>query len=196
MSVRAGEVRSAPVEAASRCVRCSAVATAPESTKVLVLGDTHLRAATLDRLPLTIWDLTSAADLVLHTGDVVDRAVLDALGERAPVTAVRGNNDVDLPNLPETVEQEVAGVHMAMLHDSGATKGRHRRMAQRFPHADVVLFGHSHAPLIEREPAGPLLVNPGSPTQRRRQNVHTVAWLELADGAISVAEIRPVGPLA
>lgn len=170
---------------------------APRSapTTILVVGDTHLRESTLERLPQEVWDLGAAADLIVHTGDVLDHAVLEALGERAPVTAVRGNNEIDLENLPETVEQGVAGVQVAMIHDSGATKGRHARIARRFPQADLVLFGHSHAPLIEREPAGPLLVNPGSPTQRRRQSVHTVAWLELADGAISVAEIRPVGPL-
>lgn len=166
------------------------------STKILVVGDTHLRAATLDRLPREIWNLASATDLVLHTGDVVDPAVLDALGERAPVTAVRGNNDLDLPNLPETIERKIAGVVVAMIHDSGPTQGRHRRMARRFPDADIVLFGHSHAPLIEREGEGPLLVNPGSPTQRRRQAVHTVAWLELTEGTIAVAELRSVGPLA
>jgi putative phosphoesterase len=66
-------------------------------------------------------------------------------------------------------------------------------MARRFPHADVVLFGHSHAPLIEQVDGGPLLVNPGSPTQRRRQPVHTVAWLELHDGAVTAARIHPVG---
>lgn len=161
-----------------------------------MVGDTHLRASTLDRVPQEVWDLAGAADLILHTGDVVDQAVLDALYGRAPVIAVRGNNDLDLKTLPETIEHEVAGVAMAMIHDSGPTRGRHKRMARRFPDADLVLFGHSHAPLIERESDGPWLVNPGSPTQRRRQRVHTVAWLELSDGAIPVTEIRPVGPLA
>jgi predicted phosphodiesterase len=60
----------------------------------------------------------------------------------------------------------------------------------------VVVFGHSHDPMVEAVPDGPLLVNPGSPTQRRRQPVHTVAWLELADGAVRSAELLEVGPLA
>lgn len=172
------------------------MATNAATTKLLVIGDTHLGAATLDRMPAEVWDLAGAADLILHTGDVVDAAVLDALGERAPVTAVRGNNDVDLATLPDTIEQEIAGVTVAMIHDSGATVGRHGRMGRRFPGADLVLFGHSHAPLVERQAGGPLLINPGSPTQRRRQPIHTVAWLELSDGAVTVAEIRPVGPFA
>jgi uncharacterized protein len=83
-----------------------------------------------------------------------------------------------------------------MVHDAGARGGRHRRMAEAFPGADVVVFGHSHEPMIERVDDGPLLVNPGSPTQRRRQPVHTVAWLELAGGRVQRAELVAVGPLA
>jgi predicted phosphodiesterase len=69
-------------------------------------------------------------------------------------------------------------------------------MARRFPGAAVVVFGHSHDPLVEPGAAGLLLVNPGSPTRRRRQPVHTVAWLELAGGEVRGAELREVGPLA
>jgi putative phosphoesterase len=69
-------------------------------------------------------------------------------------------------------------------------------MARRFPDADVVVFGHSHEPVVEPVAGGPLLLNPGSPTQRRRQPVHTVAWLEVADGEVREATIVEVGPLA
>ena len=170
---------------------------AHERVRVLVVADTHLRAATLERLPEQVWALASRADVILHAGDVLDRAVLDALGSRSPVHAVLGNNDTTLAQeLPETLELELAGVRVAMIHDSGPTAGRHRRMARRFPTAQVVVFGHSHRPLVERDGQGPLLVNPGSPVQRRREPVHTVAWLELADGAVAVAEVRTVGPLA
>lgn len=165
--------------------------------RALVVADTHLRAATLDRMPAEVWALARAADVVLHAGDVVDRAVLDALGEAAPVHAVLGNNDHGLEALlPEEQGLVLGGVAVAMVHDSGATAGRSRRMARRFPGADVVVFGHSHQPVVAREEGGPLLVNPGSPTQRRRQPVHTVAWLELAGGEVRRAEVRSVGPLA
>lgn len=167
------------------------------TTTVLVLADTHLTASSLDRMPGEVWALAERADVVLHAGDVLEQAVLDALAARAEVHAVLGNNDRTLgTTLPETLEVDLAGVAVAMIHDSGATAGRHRRMARRFPVADVVVFGHSHAPLVEREGDGPLLVNPGSPVQRRRQPVHTVAWLELADGAVVSAEIVEIGPFA
>ncbi len=161
---------------------------------VLVVSDTHLGAETLDRMPEAVWAMAEEADVVLHAGDVVDGAVLDVLGERASVHAVLGNNDRGLAGrLPETVELELGGVRIAMIHDSGARAGRERRMARRFPGAQVVVFGHSHQPVVQPVDGGPLLVNPGSPPQRRRQPVHTVAWLELADGRVTLAEIREVG---
>jgi putative phosphoesterase len=165
--------------------------------RVLVLSDTHLSAATLDRLPTDVWAMADEADLILHAGDVVDPAVLAALGERAALQAVLGNNDHGLERvLPEVWEGEVGGVAVGMVHDSGPTAGRARRLRRRFPDARVVVFGHSHDPLVEPGDGDQLLVNPGSPTQRRRQPVHTVAWLELVDGEVRGAELRAVGPLA
>jgi putative phosphoesterase len=165
-------------------------------TTLLVLGDTHL-GDDLDRLPHEVWAMAERADVVLHTGDVTAPALLDALAERAPLHAVLGNNDVGLERrLPEVLELELGGVRVAMVHDSGPRAGRAARLARRFPDAAVVAFGHSHAPVIEVGAAGQLLVNPGSPTQRRREPVHTVAWLELADGAVRSAEVIEVGPLA
>ena len=163
---------------------------------VLVVSDTHLGAA-LDRLPDAVWALADRADAILHAGDVTGPQLLDALAERATLHAVLGNNDLGLEGrLPEVVETELGGVRIAMVHDSGPTAGRHGRLARRFPDADVVVFGHSHRPLVEQVVDGPLLVNPGSPTQRRREPVHTVAWLELGGGSVRRAEIVEVGPLA
>jgi putative phosphoesterase len=161
--------------------------------KVLVVSDTHLTAATLDRMPEEVWAMADESDVVLHAGDVVDGAVLTALGERALVHAVLGNNDRGI-RLPETVQVELGGLTVGMIHDSGPRAGRERRMARRFPEAGVVVFGHSHEPLVRPGEDGQLLVNPGSPTQRRRQPVHTVARLEIAGGTAE-AEIVPVGPL-
>jgi uncharacterized protein len=171
------------------------VTTSP--VRVLVLSDTHLGSGTLDRLPAEVWELARRADAVLHAGDVVEQALLDALGQRAPVHAVLGNNDHGLVGvLPGVLELELGGVAVAMVHDAGARAGRHGRMAEAFPDAAMVVFGHSHEPVVEQVDGGPLLVNPGSPTQRRRQPVHTVAWLELAGGRVQRAELVEVGPFA
>lgn len=164
--------------------------------KVLVVSDTHLRSETLERMPSEVWALADEADAVLHAGDVLDQAVLDALADRAPLTAVLGNNDHGLSRrLPEVAEIELGGVEVGMIHDSGPTAGRAARMRRRFPTARVVVFGHSHDPVSDDD-GDLLLFNPGSPTQRRRQPVHTVGWLELADGEVRRADVLEVGPLA
>jgi len=149
-------------------------------TQVLVVADTHVRPDTLDRIPAAVWDSARASDLILHAGDVVCRELVSALGELAPVHAVRGNNDVGrVDELPETVELDIGGRAVAMIHDSGARQGRPARMHRRFPSADIVVFGHSHEPIDDVTEFGQVLFNPGSPTQRRRQPQCSFGVLEL-----------------
>ena len=162
---------------------------------MVVVSDTHLGPATLDRMPDEVWAMADAADVVLHAGDVTHEAVLDELRRRARVHVVWGNNDRAL-ELPGVMVRELGGVVVGMIHDSGPRRGRAARLAEMFQASRVVVFGHSHEPVLEETEHGQLLVNPGSPTQRRRQPVHTVAWLELDAGEVRRAEIVPVGPLA
>src|SRR5688572_19898594 len=103
--------------------------------RALVVADTHLTPSTLDRMPDEVWTLADEADVVLHAGDVVDDVVLEALADRAPTHAVLGNNDEGRLDLPGTVTLDLAGARVAMVHDSGPTAGRHRRMARLFPDA-------------------------------------------------------------
>lgn len=112
----------------------------------------------------------------------MDSTLLDELAAYAPVRAVRGNLDPPEAKLPETLQFEFGGVRIAMTHDSGRKRGRRNRMRQRFPGARVVVFGHSHIPWLEDE-EGLLMLNPGSPTDRRRQPEHTFAllWAENAE---------------
>ena len=128
------------------------------------------------------------ADRILHAGDLLETSVLHVLSSYAPTLAVKGNVDGPDVDLPEILEFEVGGVPVAMIHDSGPKKGRRSRMKRRFPDARVVVFGHSHIPLLEDE-GGLMLLNPGSPTDRRRQPEHTFAllWVE---GGEARAEVR------
>lgn len=160
--------------------------------RVAVVGDTHLRGG-LDRLPPAVIAGLEAADVVLHTGDVLDGDTLDAfaalVGDR-PFHAVLGNNDHELVRrLPDRLEVELAGVRVAMVHDSGPTAGREGRMRRWFPGADVVVSGHSHEPWAVEGLDGQLLFNPGSAVQRRRQPHRTMGTLELAAGRVTAAEI-------
>lgn len=162
-------------------------------TRLLVLADTHVRRGSSRRLPDDVYDLLGAVDAVWHAGDVLIPELLDELAGFAPVTAVLGNNDAELLGiLPETAEETIGGVRLAMIHDAGPTKGRARRMARRFPDADVVIYGHSHQPDHVEPDDGPVLLNPGSPTERRRAPSHTVAVVDLVDGDARI-ELRDVG---
>jgi uncharacterized protein len=134
------------------------------------------------------------ADLILHAGDVCTAAVLDELGQYAPVTAVVGNNDgpdVAAWGAAETAALSVAGLRVAMIHDSGPAAGRLARMRARFPEADLVVFGHSHIPL-DAAAEGFRIFNPGSPTDRRRQPHGTLGFLGVEDGTLVEARIVEV----
>ncbi len=150
------------------------------SPLAVVIADTHIPRRAL---PQALIPYLQGADLILHAGDLMDPALLDELGSCAPVRAVRGNLDPPEADLPETSEFEFGGAAVAMIHDSGPRRGRRARMRRRFPGARVVVFGHSHIPWLEDED-GLLLLNPGSPTDRRRQPRHTFALLRAEEGNV------------
>ncbi len=154
--------------------------------KVVVLSDTHIVGSGMGRLPEGAWKLLRSADMILHAGDVVAAPFLDELRELAPVLVVLGNNDHSLVGaLPEQLELELGGVRVAMIHDSGASRGREARMRRQFPSADVVVFGHSHIPWDAAGVDGQRLFNPGSATQRRAQPRRTIGELRIDSGRVS-----------
>lgn len=157
---------------------------------VLVLADTHVRADRRRDLPDVVWQAATEVDVILHAGDVLVQGLLDDLAVHAPVHAVLGNNDAGLHgNVPETVELDLAGLAVAMIHDSGTRKGRAGRMRRRFPVADLVIFGHSHQPLDEPGDDGQRLFNPGSCTERRRAPHRTFGRLTIDDGRLLRHEV-------
>jgi putative phosphoesterase len=163
------------------------------SVHVVVVSDTHIRRGSARRLPDAAYAHLEQADVILHAGDVLVADVLDELGGFAPVHAVLGNNDIELVGLlPETRVLELAGVRLAMVHDSGPSSGRSGRLKRRFPDADVVVFGHSHIPWNETGVDCQLLFNPGSPTERRTQAHHTLGTLDLEDGQVVAHHIHVV----
>ena len=156
--------------------------------RLAIVSDTHLPRGAR-RLPDACVDRLRAADLIVHAGDFTTAAVLadlEALGP--PVAAVHGN--VDEPalriRLPAARLIEAEGARIAVVHDAGPAAGRLARLRRRFPEADAVVFGHSHIPLHERDPAtGFQIFNPGSPTDRRRHPVHTMGEAVAEGGALT-----------
>lgn len=152
------------------------------SPLAVVLADTHIpRRARV--LPEELLPHLKEADLILHAGDLMDPALLDELAAYAPIRAVRGNLDPPEADLSETQEFDFGGARVAMIHDSGRREGRRKRLRRRFPEIRVVVFGHSHVPFLEDE-GDLLLLNPGSPTDKRREPEHTFALLHAEEGSV------------
>ncbi|MDB1090042.1 metallophosphoesterase [Streptomyces sp. ACA25] len=155
--------------------------------RLLLMSDTHLprRAA---RLPVELLEQVAAADVVIHAGDWVDTATLDLLEDRSRrLIGVYGNNDGPglRARLPEVARAELGGLRFGVVHETGPAPGRERRCAARFPDLDVLVFGHSHIPWDSVAGDRLRLLNPGSPTDRRRQPHCTYLTAEVAAGRLS-----------
>jgi putative phosphoesterase len=166
--------------------------------RLLIMADTHVPARAAD-LPAQLWHAVDAADLVIHAGDWVEVGLLDRLTARSRLLlGVYGNNDGPAlrSRLPEVAWLTVRGLRLAVVHETGPATGRESRCAGRFPGVDVLIFGHSHIPWDTRTPGGTRLLNPGSPTDRRRQPAATYLTAEVRDGSltdVTLHEVRRAG---
>jgi putative phosphoesterase len=162
--------------------------------ELLLISDTHLPKRAED-LPAQVWAAVERADVVVHAGDWVDVATLDALESRAArLVACWGNNDGDdlRARLPERADVTLAGVRFTVVHETGASGGRDERMSRLYPDTDVLIFGHSHIPWDTTSATGLRLLNPGSPTDRRRQPFGTYMTVSVADGVLGEVTLHRV----
>jgi uncharacterized protein len=156
------------------------------------MADTHVPKRARD-LPEQLWRAVDDADVVVHAGDWVCVQLLDTLLARANrLIAVVGNNDGPSlsARLPDIATADLDGVRLAVVHETGPARGREQRCADRFPDTDVLVFGHSHIPWDTVSSTGLRLLNPGSPTDRRRQP--TCSWMtaEIEDGRLDRVRIH------
>ncbi|EYR64003.1 phosphodiesterase [Actinotalea ferrariae CF5-4] len=167
--------------------------------RALLLADTHWPRRAKD-LPPAVWDEVDRCDVVVHAGDWVDVGLLDALERRAArLVACWGNNDGPAlrARLPEVARATLDGVRLAVVHETGAAAGRERRAEAAYgPDTDVLVFGHSHIPWDTTTPGGLRLLNPGSPTDRRRQPYATFMTAAVGAGvpghaAVTVHRLPP-----
>jgi uncharacterized protein len=164
--------------------------------RLLMLADTHVPRRARD-LPAEVWAAVAAADVVLHAGDWVGVPLLDAMRARAArLIAVWGNNDGPAlrARLPEVARAELGGVRFAVVHETGPATGRERRCAEAYPDTDVLVFGHSHIPWDTVAPGGLRLLNPGSPTDRRRQPTCTYLTATAAGGRVTDVTLHHLPP--
>ena len=139
--------------------------------RLVLIADTHVPKRARD-LPAQVWTAVEAADVVIHAGDWVDERLLDECERRARrLVGVWGNNDHGAlrGRLPEVAHVEIEGIRFGVIHETGPAKGREERCCAQFPELDILVFGHSHIPWDTTGPTGLRLLNPGSPTDRRRQ---------------------------
>jgi uncharacterized protein len=165
--------------------------------RLVILADTHVPQRARD-LPAAVWRAVESADLVLHAGDWVDVSLLDAMRSRVRrLVGVVGNND-GAPlraQLPEVAQVTVADVRFTVVHDTGPRTGRDGRMDAAYAGTtDVVVFGHSHIPWDTHTPSGLRLLNPGSPTDRRRQPLATYLTAVVDANGLTDVTLVPVTP--
>jgi uncharacterized protein len=167
----------------------------------MLTSDTHVPIRARD-LPRQLWEAVDEADVVIHAGDWVSRDLVDRLTERAAsLVGCFGNNDGPAVRavLPQVARVTLGGLRFVVVHETGGAGGRDRRVAAAHPDADIVVFGHSHIPwdsTVERgQGAGPLrLLNPGSPTDRRRQPTCTFITGTLGEGRLLDVELHRLPP--
>ncbi|MGA9358690.1 MAG: metallophosphoesterase [Mycobacterium sp.] len=166
--------------------------------RLLLIADTHIPKRARD-LPAQVWDEVAKADVVIHAGDWVEPDLLDKLEARAArLIACWGNNDGSAlrQRLPERADATLAGVRLTVVHETGAAAGREARMSRLYPDSDVLVFGHSHIPWDTTTDTGLRLLNPGSPTDRRRQPFCTYLTARIDDGALKDVELHRLSKIA
>jgi uncharacterized protein len=164
--------------------------------KLLLLADTHVPNRARD-LPARVWHEVARADVVLHAGDWVDVSLLDRLAaEAAGLVACWGNNDGAAlrSRLPERAEATLEGVRFTVVHETGGAAGRDARMSRLYPDTDVLVFGHSHIPWDTTTETGLRLLNPGSPTDRRRQPFCTYMTATAHGGELTGVRLHQLAP--
>ncbi|ROQ41122.1 hypothetical protein EDF46_0493 [Frondihabitans sp. PhB188] len=160
-------------------------------TRVTLVSDTHVPKRA-KQLPETVWRAVESADVVIHAGDWVELSMLDDFERRSRrLLAVRGNNDGPEfePRLPLVATADIEGARIVVVHETGPALRREERADAEYPEADVIVFGHSHIPWDSVTAAGTRMLNPGSPTDRRRQPACTFMTLVLDDGRVRDVEV-------
>ncbi|OUZ11244.1 YfcE family phosphodiesterase [Aeromicrobium sp. PE09-221] len=160
--------------------------------RLLLMSDTHVPTRARD-LPDRLWDEVDVADVVFHAGDWMALGLFERLEERSTrLIACWGNNDGDdlRTRMPERADAVLDGLRFTVVHETGASKGREARMVAAYPDTDVLVFGHSHIPWDTVADNGLRLLNPGSPTDRRRQPHCTYMTAAIIDGELRDVELH------
>jgi putative phosphoesterase len=149
--------------------------------RIGLISDTH------GRLRSQVFEVFDGVDRILHAGDIGPPDLLTELEAIAPVTAVRGNTDgFDVSHVaPPEVELELGGKAVVVVHGDALGSPTPSGLRQAYPDADLVVYGHTHRPLVDRS-AVPLVVNPGAAGAARFGLAPSVGILTLADSDAAI----------
>ena len=153
-----------------------------------IIADTH------GLLRPEVHEVFSAVDRILHAGDVGDASILDELQLLAPVTAVYGNVDgwTLRHHLPRVAEVRLDDMQIVVTHGDQLGSPEPEGLKKAFPLADVIVYGHTHRPLIRDLPDFTVVLNPGSAGPRRFDLPVSVAIMETEPGIPPRARIVPL----
>jgi len=154
--------------------------------RIGVISDTHLSETGSRLLPALVFAALEGADFIIHAGDFTSRRAMRELERIAPLVGVRGNNDPEHLGLPQTRRLTIEGVTLGVCHGDRPQDvyappladfpGNQATVANAISHFEFeddvrcIIFGHSHRPMArwhEIEGRSVLLLNPGSPTDKR-----------------------------
>lgn len=164
------------------------------TTQVVLVADTHVPKRARG-LQAQVWSVIENADVVIHAGDWVEERLLDEFESRSRrLVGVWGNNDFGVlrERLTEVARTEIEGIRFGVVHETGPAKGREERCSARFSGLDVLVFGHSHIPWDTTSESGLRLLNPGSPTDRRRQPHFTYMTVTVDAGALGGVTLHTI----
>lgn len=152
------------------------------------LADTHASPTRGHAALAAVEDLfhRMEVDLIVHAGDVGHQSVLDELATVSPVVAVRGNADPPdlIESLPDQVAIRAGPMTILVVHGHRGKTARQAARALAGPDVELVIYGHSHRPMIERE-GTTILFNPGSPIERRWNPHFGVGLIEVGGDGIT-----------
>lgn len=157
--------------------------------KIGILADTHIRKG--KSLPRCIWDKLEDVDAILHAGDLVTENVLEELAILAPVTAVKGNCDWLIEELPSKIITKLGRIRVGLTHGYlGKGNSTQQRAYNTFAEeqVDIIIFGHSHIP-FKSFMDGVLMFNPGSPTEKRGQPYYSLGIMTVEEDIFEVEHL-------
>lgn len=163
----------------------------PSSMRLGIISDTH------GLLRPEVFEVFREVDLILHAGDVGPSDLLTELEAIAPVRAVFGNTDgFDLRRtVPEVIEEQILGFNVVVVHGHQFGSPTPEKLNAAYPEAEIIVFGHTHRPLLTIVDTVVTVMNPGGAGRRRFDLPASVGIMELEPGIPPRARLVPIGDL-